>query len=112
MTSRIQIPGRGHAISSLLTMLLSTGCIATAPTPSEEESSQDESSQTQESGKESTEPSKELSKLPPPKACKAFAPKVAFEDTNPSSDSYKKEVSPQDFKGRVTLWIPTFDCNC
>lgn len=101
-------------------LALTTGCIAQAPEPSEDEESEDTSSKSKESdeasGKESEndseEPSKELSELPKPRACKAFAPKVAFEDTNPSSKTHKKELSPQDFKGRVSLWIPTFDCNC
>lgn len=66
----------------------------------------------EDSDEEEGEESNSLPKLPKPKACKRYAPDVSFPDSNPSSDSYKKDVSTKDFKGKVTLWIPTFDCDC
>lgn len=109
-----------YVIAALLGASSLAGCIAQAPpedASDKEESDDDdddteESSASKDSDDESEKPSETLSELPSPRACKAFAPKVAFKDTNPSSDSFGKELSPQDFKGKVSLWIPTFDCNC
>lgn len=78
------------------------------------EKSQDQSESQQEPSESQQEQSEspDLSKLPSAKSCEAFAPDVAFPDTNPNSKTFGQELSPKDFKGEVSLWIPTFDCDC
>lgn len=99
------------------TLLLTLGSIilsACSPAAQEDQapsSSQDEASQSPES-KDTSQGSPELSKLPRPKSCKRFAPDIAFPDSNPNSKSYKEELSPKDYRGEVSLWISTFDCDC
>lgn len=97
-------------------LLLAVQAISVAAcAPVQEEDQAQSSAQDEESPAEPTESeqeSPELSKLPSPKACKAFAPDTEFPDTNPNSPSYKKKLSPKDYRGEVSLWIPTFDCDC
>jgi len=40
------------------------------------------------------------------------APDWSAKDTNPSSPSNGKKLSPKDFKGKASIWIATFDCDC
>ncbi len=33
-------------------------------------------------------------------------------DTNPSSKTFGKKLSVENFKGTTSLWLITFDCDC
>lgn len=98
-----------QASLKLLALGLVGTLVACQPSAPEDEDAQQAS---QAEASEETSKSPKLPKLPRPKACKAFAPDAAFPDTNPNSKTYQEKLSPEDYLGEVSLWIPTFDCDC